>query len=1094
MSSQLGIELNDSKAREQIVTDLNHNFLVEASAGSGKTSILVKRMVALIQSGRYSVHQIVAITFTRKAAIELKERFQQEIEETFFNTFKLQEKTLLQQALVNIEQCYLGTIHSFCARILREYTIEAGLDPGFKEMNEIDNNFYMERVWEQYLGSTRVQNISILKNLERLGIQVQDLKDCYKHACQYPETLLAHEEVSYPELNQAMDFLNSFCEEAVEYIPDQEPEQGYDQVQQAILLLRRLKNCNLFIEKDFNKIILLELLNKNYRTSGQIILNRWISKEKAKEYRDITFPQLKEKVIVPAVESWREYCYGDIIQFIQPAVEYYHSFCENHSLLNFQDLLLKTASLLRENPGIRLSIQKKYRSILVDEFQDTDPIQAEIFFYLAGHNIEEKDWKKMVPRAGSLFIVGDPQQSIYHFRRADITVYNQVKEMIQKNKGRIIRLNTNFRSLSSIGEYLNPLFGHLFSSQKGEFQAEYSPMQTIRKDKKGFLSGIYKIAITKEKNKLKTFENDARVITSLISSWVDQKVRILRSEEEMNQGKSPEVQYGDFMVLLRYKKGMDVYARIMAEYGIPTAVSGYSSINQSQNIRELLKLLRLLKDPENQVLLVAVLRGIFYGFSDDDLYQYKESGGEFNLFSDIPDILREDIKQKFTHAFEELRVYYSWCSQLLPVNVLEKIMTSSGLYPYACSEMDENNHANELYFILEYLKKIEMSDFYTYQGMVEKLEDLFKSGIEEEFGLMAEDNVVRIMNLHKAKGLEAAIVFLAIPYNTNSLDPKYYIDRLVDIPQGHFLVQKEHEYGKGKIIAQPKNWKEYYQIENSYLKAEETRLLYVAATRAKNLLIISGFVNDHSQAPWDSLLKDIQPEMLLNVPEITKIKKEKIDYSLRLYQKQEQKICDWNEYAMVSNYVEKIPSRMKRFEKEEAQSFSSVRDNGTDWGIAVHQILEYLVHEKPEKEILLSYIDYSFEKHHLPIDQKVRLIQLVQRFESSPLFYRIQNSLKKFVEVPFCLKIEPSDSLYQELAYDEANKGKTRNIIMKGIIDLVFQEKDGWVIVDYKTEYLKNDKNYQKMKQNYQKQIDIYAAIWENLNKKRIKEKIIYFV
>jgi len=118
------IELNDIAARNQIVTDLHHNFLVEASAGSGKTSSLVQRMVALVKSGEYSMEQITAITFTRKAAIELKERFQQEIEMAFMDAAQPRERGLLQQALLNIEQCYLGTIHSFCARILRERPIE----------------------------------------------------------------------------------------------------------------------------------------------------------------------------------------------------------------------------------------------------------------------------------------------------------------------------------------------------------------------------------------------------------------------------------------------------------------------------------------------------------------------------------------------------------------------------------------------------------------------------------------------------------------------------------------------------------------------------------------------------------------------------------------------------------------------------------------------------------------------------------------------------------------------------------------------------------------------------------------------------------
>ncbi|MBN2396199.1 MAG: UvrD-helicase domain-containing protein, partial [Candidatus Atribacteria bacterium] len=776
------------------------------------------------------------------------------------------------------------------------------------------------------------------------------------------------------------------------------------------------------------------------------------------------------------------------------AVTNYRSFRDEHSLLNFQDLLLTTANLLRENPDIRQSIKKKYQTILVDEFQDTDPIQAEIFFYLTGLENEEKDWRKLVPRAGSLFIVGDPQQSIYHFRRADISVYHQVKNMIQTNKGRIVRLNTNFRSVHSIGEYLNPLFNDLFSSQKSSFQAEYSPMKTIRDEGEGYFSGVYKIAISKEKNQSNTIANDARAIAGLIRDWVDRKVRILRSEEELNQGKTLEVQYSDFMLMLRYKKGMEIYARIMVEYGIPITVSGYSSISQSQIVREFLKLLRLLRDPENQVLMVAVLRGMFYGFSDDDLYQFKESGGEFTLFSSIPERLKKDVKQRFKDVFAQLKLYYSWSLKLLPINVLEKILISSGLHPYACIKNKGSNHLNELYFILEYLKKLEMVDFYTYHGLIEKMEKLYKSGIEEEFDFMAEENVVRIMNLHKAKGLEAPIVFLTVSEHNNKPDPKYYIERLAGIPQGYFLVQKEHDFGKGKILAQPLHWKEYCRLENDYLKAEEIRLLYVAATRARNALIISGFGQNSSQTPWEPLLKNIQSEMILDIPAKHVFEKVEIAYPFELFKQQEQKIGTMYEIAMRSSYVEQIPSSAKQFEKNADRYVFPIQGNGRNWGIIVHKVLEYLVDKQPGKELLSLYIDSVLEKYNLPEYQKSGLTQLVENFKVSQLFYRIQNSLAKYVEMPFCVKVAPSDTLYQELVHGQNPEEEIKFMIMKGVIDLLFKERDGWVIVDYKTGFAKKENQDQEINRVYQHQINIYASIWERMSEEKVKEKIIYYL
>jgi len=304
--------------------------------------------------------------------------------------------------------------------------------------------------------------------------------------------------------------------------------------------------------------------------------------------------------------------------------------------------------LLRDYSEVRQYFHQKYKCLLVDEFQDTDPIQAEIIFYLTGQDINEKNWQKLIPRPGSLFVVGDPQQSIYRFRRADIAIYNLVKELVEKSGGEVLKLQANFRSLHSIGSYLNPIFEELFSSGQGKFQAVYSPMQTVWEDNPQNLTGVKKLIISKERNKNDTIRQDAQSTARVIRDMVDKGFKLARTEEDIKAGVSPFATYKDFMILLRYKGGMDIYARTFAEYGIPFTVSGYASLNESYQIKELLKVFRLMRDIENQVLVVAVLRGIFFGFSDDDLYQFKEAGGEFDFYEKIPEKLNLRLKENGT--------------------------------------------------------------------------------------------------------------------------------------------------------------------------------------------------------------------------------------------------------------------------------------------------------------------------------------------------------------------------------------------------------------------------------------------------------------
>ena len=1086
MSNHFPKELIDQKARDKIMKEINRNILVEASAGSGKTSSLIHRMAALLKSGKFKVDEITAITFTRKAAIELKERFQQKIEDSFRETEDGKEKGYLREALSNLEQCYLGTIHSFCARLLRERPIEAGLDPEFTELDDLDDTLLKEEAWERYLLNLKIEESPSLIHLEELGIKPSELTDCYKTVCTYPEVKPFFPVSPKPNIKEAVKEMISFSDEASQYIPDEEPKMGYDKLQEAVLSVKRMKGFYDYIKEDYNKIKLLE----SFSNSEKVTLNRWTSKEKAKEYRDSIVLELQEKVINPTLQQWREYCYADTIKFVLPAVEYYHQLRQKVSMLNFQDLLLKTSRLLRDYPEVRQYFQQKYKCLLVDEFQDTDPIQAEIIFYLTGLDVYEKNWQKLIPRPGSLFVVGDPQQSIYRFRRADIAIYNLVKGLIEKSGGQVLTLQANFRSLHSIGSYLNPIFEELFSSGQGKFQAVYSPMQTVWQDNPQYLSGVRQLIISKGSNKSDTIRQDAQSIARVIRDMVDQGFKFVRTEEEIKTGTSASATYKDFMILLRYKGGMDIYARTLAEYGIPFTVSGYTSLNESHQIKELLKLFRLMRDVENQVLIIAVLRGIFFGFSDDDLYQFKEAGGEFDFYKKIPEKLNLKLKENFDRAFCRLKQFHLWTQKLPPVTAMEKIIIDSGLLSHSCLEGYNLNKCGELYFILERLRKAEAGEVIGFASMVDQLVKMLEAGVEEELDILTEENTVRMMNLHKAKGLESPVVFLAISYNSTTHEPTYYIERTGQEPYGHFLVCRSNAYNKGKRLAQPKNWEDYCRLEASYNEAEGLRLLYVAATRVKNLLVISSLNHKSNKSnPWLPLLKNIGEEMNITVSEavLPKAEVKEKESLLDDYKKTQKECGQWMKDLSKSSYYEKTPTDFK--DEEKHRKIATVDVGGTAWGSAVHRIFDYLIKEDPEEQLLSLHTGKALEKQGISPERKVELEELVQKFKKSDLYQRLKKAELKYSEVPFTINIEPTHSLYTEL-----NQQDSRPIILSGTIDLVFKEADGWVVIDYKTDRPKNEKDYPKLVEVYQKQITIYSQVWKEITGEQVKQSSIYFV
>jgi len=505
-----------------------------------------------------------------------------------------------------------------------------------------------------------------------------------------------------------------------------------------------------------------------------------------------------------------------------------------------------------------------------------------------------------------------------------------------------------------------------------------------------------------------------------------------------------------------------------------------------------------MRDTENQVLVVAVLRGMFFGFSDDDLYQFKGAGGEFDFYEKIPEKLNLKLRENFDRAFCRLRQFHLWTQKLPPVTAMEKIIIDSGLLSHSSLEGYNLNKCGELYFILERLRKAEAGEVIWFASMVDQLEKMLEAGVEEELDILTEENTVRIMNLHKAKGLESPVVFLAIPYNPITHEPTYYIERTGQEPYGHFLVYRSNTYnkGKGKRLAQPKNWENYCQLEASYNKAEDIRLLYVAATRAKNLLVISSLNHKSNKSnPWLPLLKNIKEEMNITVPEVKLLKekaKKQEEKSLFDSYKEIQKECgQWMKDLSKSSYFEKKPTDFK--DEEKHRKIATVDVGGTAWGSAVHRIFDYLIKEDPDEQLLFLHIEKTLEKQGISMKRKEELIEIVQKYKKSDLYHRLEKAEFKYSEVPFTTRIEPGRSFYAELFGKDS-----RPVILSGTIDLVFKEADGWVVVDYKTDRPKNEKDYPELVEVYQKQIDIYSQVWQEITGEitgeQVKQSRIYFV
>ena len=296
-------------------------------------------------------------------------------------------------------------------------------------------------------------------------------------------------------------------------------------------------------------IQLLQMLNKNLKTNS----SKWPGGEEEAERNKQRMEEFQKDIVSPALGQWYQYMHKPLLDFIEQGVAYYDKWRKERSLLNFQDLLMATAYMLRTKREVRQYFKQRITHLLVDEFQDTDPIQAEIIMLLTGKENSENDWRKLKPKPGSLFVVGDPKQSIYRFRRADIDIYNQVKSIFQKGAGEVLLLTTNFRSLTPIADITNEVFKTKFPEETNVYQAKFASLDTVRGANNKYFSGVYKIEIPKAPKNRETeiAHQDADIISSWIKYCIDGNINS-NTRDEKNPVWIPHI--GDFINITKIKK------------------------------------------------------------------------------------------------------------------------------------------------------------------------------------------------------------------------------------------------------------------------------------------------------------------------------------------------------------------------------------------------------------------------------------------------------------------------------------------------------------------------------------------------------------
>ncbi len=1070
--TSMNLEPPDHRERLSIVSDLDTTMLVEAAAGTGKTTILIGRMVALLAEGKGAIENMAAVTFTRKAASELRGRFQIELEKLFRESAGV-KRARLAAALSGIDKCFVGTIHSFCGRLLRERPVEARVDVSFQEIDETEDQLLRQTAWDQYVARLYAEHDPILEELEKIGIEIGQLRATFMRFTDYPDVNeWPSGKIEPPDVahaKQELRVLADHMENLIECLPaDSEKDKLIDKYKLIVRMFRQNRTENI--------AELMEILAEFTDVKNSV--KTWPGdKTQAKEEKE-RWDKFRIDYAEPVLRQWREHRYEPCLRAIKPAVEEYDRLKQKRGKLNYQDLLMFSARLLRDKPRVRTYFRKRVTHLFVDEFQDTDPIQAEVMLLLTASDPNQTDWRACQPVNGSLFVVGDPKQSIYRFRRADIVTYNQVKRIIQSSGGKVIGLSANFRSTCPLIEWINSVFHDKFPAEASDYSPQYVALTAAAGHSESTDFGGVRPLIVSGSGDFREYEAD--LIARIIRYSLDNRLTLPRSPKDLANGISPEVTPGDFLIITPKKSNLSVYSRKLEELEVPHQVTDSGTLNEINELSLLHTCLVAANEPWNPVSLVAALRSELFGFSDAALYRYKRSGGNFSFLSSIPDGLEAEEAIAFNNAFGKLRKYATWLSKMPVLPAIQNILADTGLAVRAALGAGGNIRAGGLNCALERLR-YDQSSVWSVSQAIDLLGDSLTKG-EDQAGIPAspvESSVVRVMNLHKVKGLEAPVVFLADPsplFKDSATSIDLYVERSGNMVRGYLQIQESFEGKRGSrsAIAEPQNWEHYADIELEFLKQEYLRLLYVAATRAGADLIITQRQKGQHFNPWAFF----QPR-LENLPAVVDPRPEQppqgdtITVTKDDVSRAEKSILErWNS---ISSQTYKVSAAKSLALSDKRDHFGT--EAGTEWGAAIHTILQLAMTDKDAD--LLAVARDALAEQNLEVSLAEEAINTAKSVIDSETWKRASSALQVLVEVPF-------ETLWSD---DSSNNGP---ILVRGVIDLAFLEPSGWVIVDYKSDRYGLDR-LPELVEHYQEQVLTYARIWEKITNQTVHEVGLYF-
>jgi ATP-dependent helicase/nuclease subunit A len=902
--------LSDQLDRDLIANDLDSTLIVEAAAGTGKTTELVHRIVRVIETGHAAVTEIVSVTFTEKAAGELKLRLREALEEARKSAIIPHPSSLtpdraldhLDAAISQLEEAQISTIHGFCADLLRERPVEACVDPLFKVLTETQSRRMYESAFQSWFqqqlanpsegvqrslrrpvfsgfGTFANKEEGPVDRLRNAGWELIQWRD-FKADWQRPPFDRA------ARVDALVERLREFAEMSSD--PDSRYDNFHFDTQAARQLSGEIDRTEAASGRgrgggrDYNRLeaALIDLgRNRQFqraRKGSGKTYKAGVAREDVARTREQLLAELARFEVDANADLAALLC-GEL----RECANRYENDKAQAGALDFLDLLLKARDLVAHDEDVRRSFQRRFKHIFVDEFQDTDPLQAEILLLLASDDPSISKWREVRPVPGKLFIVGDPKQSIYRFRRADVGIYRDVYAMLEARGAKRVTLSTSFRARPNIQRTINAAFEPVMTTNPesripNPDRPGYVPLEPFRPDQPNQPSLV--VLPVPEPYGTQRVANTSieKSLPDAVGAYVDWLINESgwKVAERPGSLDSVSVAFGfqpgerEHLVPIQARHicllfrrftsyGEDMtrpYVLAVEARGIPHLLVGGRSFHNRGEIETLRAALAAIEWPDDELSVFATLRGALFAIGDEELLEYRSRFGSFHPFR----VQQNEGTERDTRVQAqslEPRAQSQFTPILSALALLQRLHRSRNHVPvastistllaetrahvrFALEHGGEQVLANVLH-VAELARRYEADGGISFRGFIEELREQAEDGQSGEAPILEEgSDGVRMMTVHKAKGLEFPVVILA---DITAKLRQAAASRYLDTAKGTCAVRLAG--------CSPFELIHHEEDELKRDEAEGVRLAYVAATRARDLLVVPA-VGDEEREGW----------------------------------------------------------------------------------------------------------------------------------------------------------------------------------------------------------------------------------------------------